>query len=67
VEPKECETKNDRNDRAIRRAVKWYSEHLQSSRRLEDALPPKVLLLTDDAKNRELALAENLLAASSKI
>ncbi|KAJ1650843.1 exosome catalytic subunit dis3 [Dispira simplex] len=44
------ESPNDRNDRAIRRAVQWYVDHLT-------ALNPPVsaLMLTDDADNRRKA------------
>ncbi|KAF4520987.1 hypothetical protein B566_EDAN002483 [Ephemera danica] len=64
VEPRDRETKNDRNDRAIRRAVQWYGEHLQDGRHSKQNTSIKVILLTDDVRNRELALAENLLACS---
>ncbi|XP_076244346.1 exosome complex exonuclease RRP44-like protein Dis3 [Calliopsis andreniformis] len=48
------ESANDRNDRAIRVATKWYNEHLGSD--------IKTILLTDDVKNRELAEKEGILA-----
>lgn len=61
MESKDCEIKNDRNDRAIRRAVEWYNEHLQSP----NGTYIQVILLTDDAKNRDLAKAEGLVALTS--
>ncbi|KAJ3036866.1 exosome catalytic subunit dis3 [Rhizophlyctis rosea] len=48
------ESPNDRNDRAIRTAVRWYNEHLGSAR--------KVVLITDDGDNRRKALGEGLSA-----
>ena len=47
------ESDNDRNDRAIRTAVKWYSLH---------TLTNKVVLLTNDQDNKERAKAEGILA-----
>lgn len=55
----EGETPNDRNDRAIRTAVKWYSGHLkQGPRSLQ------VLLLSDDAENVKRAQADGIAAMS---
>lgn len=45
VEREAGESSNDRNDRAIREAVKWYNKHLQTSRQIQ------TLLLTNDADN----------------
>ncbi|KAH9505754.1 exosome catalytic subunit dis3 [Bulinus truncatus] len=55
VERKPGESANDRNDRAIRKAVGWYASHLQDSGML-------AVLLTNDMENLKLALAENLKA-----
>ncbi|KAF9456707.1 RNB-domain-containing protein [Collybia nuda] len=55
----EGETPNDRNDRGIRKAVAWYNTHIslthppirgQAPKKL-----PKVVLMTEDAGNRERA------------
>lgn len=46
------ETPNDHNDRAIRRAALWYKEHLGLA----------VVLLTQDAENRQKAKAQGLVA-----
>ncbi|CAB3364764.1 Hypothetical predicted protein [Cloeon dipterum] len=62
VESKDCESTNDRNDRAIRRAVEWYNEHLSTP----GGVSLKVILLTDDRKNRDLAIAQGLIALSMK-
>ncbi|KAI9814493.1 MAG: exosome catalytic subunit dis3 [Thelocarpon impressellum] len=48
------ESINDRNDRAVRRAVQWYAAHLQQStvgadRKSEPS--PAVIMLTDDKEN----------------
>jgi len=53
VERQPKESSNDRNDRAIRKAVSWYTDHL-------DKLSIKVVLLTNDLENRKLAEADNL-------
>ncbi|KAF9219211.1 RNB-domain-containing protein [Gyrodon lividus] len=60
----EDETPNDRNDRGIRKAVEWYNTHITL------AHPPvrgqrtgplvRVILLTDDAANRQKAEADNV-------
>jgi exosome complex exonuclease DIS3/RRP44 len=52
------ESINDRNDRAIRRAAKWYSEHLPRKK------CPAIVVLTDDQANLEKAKAENVTALS---
>ncbi|KAI0379828.1 RNB-domain-containing protein [Hypomontagnella monticulosa] len=51
------ETINDRNDRAVRQAVKWYNEHLgqNKSKRL-----PVTVMLTDDRLNIEKAKKEKI-------
>ncbi|XP_017887386.1 exosome complex exonuclease RRP44-like, partial [Ceratina calcarata] len=59
IERNPGESTNDRNDRAIRVATKWYNQHLNAS-----DCSIKTVLLTDDAKNRELAGAEGILAVS---
>lgn len=52
---------NDRNDRAIRVAVKWYNTHLN----FDDKV--KIVLLTDDVENRTRATEEGLFVVSSKM
>ncbi|XP_016981483.2 exosome complex exonuclease RRP44 [Drosophila rhopaloa] len=64
------ETANDRNDRAIRLATKWYDDHLQASQSPKDLersgrAATRVILLTDDAGNRAKAEAESILVASA--
>ncbi|KAM9021564.1 exosome complex exonuclease RRP44 [Ara ararauna] len=59
IEQKKGETSNDRNDRAIRVAVKWYSEHLN---KIEDEGKIPVIFLTNDRINKEKALEEGITA-----
>jgi len=60
------ETINDRNDRAIRKAVSWYGKHLQqalkSSKRSKTV--PAVVMLSDDKENLRKARADNISACS---
>uniref|UniRef100_A0A671TQF3 Exosome complex exonuclease RRP44 n=1 Tax=Sparus aurata TaxID=8175 RepID=A0A671TQF3_SPAAU len=53
------ESANDRNDRAIRMASKWYSQHLKTSETGADGL--KVVLLTNDQGNKQKAEDNGLL------
>lgn len=46
------ESKNDRNDRAIRVAAQWYQNHLGGATR--------VLLITNDRENRRKAMEEGI-------
>ena len=63
VERKPGESANDRNDRAIRVACTWYQKHLDSSQNMRgDSEAVKIVLLTQDVKNRELAIREGLQA-----
>ncbi|XP_009369787.2 exosome complex exonuclease RRP44 homolog A [Pyrus x bretschneideri] len=48
------ESKNDRNDRAIRVAAQWYQSHLAGS--------AKVLLITNDKENKRKAIEEGISA-----
>ncbi|XP_072784389.1 exosome complex exonuclease RRP44 isoform X1 [Taeniopygia guttata] len=59
IEQKRGETSNDRNDRAIRVAVKWYNEHLK---KIEDEEKTQVIFLTNDRINKEKALEEGITA-----
>ncbi|KAL0261141.1 exosome catalytic subunit dis3 [Diplodia seriata] len=62
----EGETINDRNDRAVRKAVQWYGEHLQQATksRAGAAKCPSVVMLSDDRENLRKAKAEGLKALS---
>ncbi|TSK17962.1 Exosome complex exonuclease RRP44 [Bagarius yarrelli] len=59
VEREQGESANDRNDRAIRVAAKWYSEHLSKSARGAET---KVVLLTNDRANKEKAEQSGVIA-----
>ncbi|KAF5255169.1 hypothetical protein FANTH_149 [Fusarium anthophilum] len=54
------ETVNDRNDRAVRLAVKWYGEHLT---RTKAKNLPAVVMLSDDRENLRKAKEEGLHAS----
>lgn len=58
IEREKSESANDRNDRSIRTAVKWYNQHLPQS--LKSSKIPSVILLTNDRGNREKAKALGL-------
>ncbi|KAF2842170.1 ribonuclease R [Patellaria atrata CBS 101060] len=60
------ESINDRNDRAVRMAVKWYGEHLQEAVRMrsKSAKAPMIVMLSDDRDNLRKAKAEKLVAYS---
>ncbi|GAA95499.1 uncharacterized protein L969DRAFT_101606 [Mixia osmundae IAM 14324] len=59
------ETINDRNDRAIRQAVRWYSRHLAKQSR-KGKSTPDIVLVSDDAGNRGKAQAEGITVYSTK-
>ena len=60
------ETINDRNDRAVRRAVSWYGEHLQKAVKLSKRTKhcPQTIMISDDKENLRKAKAEQLSACS---
>ncbi|XP_077014526.1 exosome complex exonuclease RRP44 isoform X2 [Tamandua tetradactyla] len=57
VEQEQGENSNDRNDRAIRVAAKWYNEHLNKMS-TENQL--QVIFITNDRKNKEKAIEEGI-------
>ncbi|KAM9847835.1 exosome complex exonuclease RRP44 [Aulostomus maculatus] len=57
IEREPGESANDRNDRAIRVAVQWYTKHLRTS----DNDDLKVVLLTNDQGNKQKAEESGLL------
>lgn len=63
---RENETINDRNDRAVRQAVKWYVEHLQNATKHsgQSRRAPSIVMLSDDKDNLRKAKAEKLDACS---
>ncbi|KIK77030.1 hypothetical protein PAXRUDRAFT_835134 [Paxillus rubicundulus Ve08.2h10] len=60
----EHETPNDRNDRGIRKGAEWYNVHISLAhppvRGKRESQLARVILLTDDAANRQKAEAENI-------
>lgn len=60
------ESINDRNDRAVRQAVRWYGEHLQKAVKAsgKSKKVPQIVMLSDDKDNLQKARAENLSACS---
>lgn len=65
IEREPGESANDRNDRAIRMASKWYSQHLKTSETGADGL--KVVLLTNDQGNKQKAEDNGLLVYKCKL
>ena len=63
----EGETINDRNDRAVRRAVKWYGEHLTQAVKAaggRSKIVPAMVMLTDDKENLRKAKVDQIVACS---
>ncbi len=58
------ETVNDRNDRAVRRAVEWYGEHIATAATHIGAQTPAIVMLSNDRDNLRKARAEGLDAVS---
>ncbi|XP_072478410.1 exosome complex exonuclease RRP44 [Notamacropus eugenii] len=58
VEQEQGENANDRNDRAIRVAAKWYNEHMKKI--TADENHPQVIFITNDIKNKEKAVEEGI-------
>jgi exosome complex exonuclease DIS3/RRP44 len=61
------ETINDRNDRAVRRAVKWYSEHLTQAVKAaggRSKKTPAVVMLSDDKENLKKAKRDGIEACT---
>ncbi|KIE01925.1 mitotic control protein dis3, partial [Metarhizium majus ARSEF 297] len=51
------ESVNDRNDRAVRMAVKWYGEHLSETKA---GKVPAIVMLSDDQENLKKARSQGL-------
>lgn len=64
IEREPGESANDRNDRAIRVAAKWYSQHLKTPESDTDGL--RVVLLTNDQGNKQKAEESGLLVYKCK-
>jgi exosome complex exonuclease DIS3/RRP44 len=59
------ETVNDRNDRAVRRAVSWYTEHLAVSARKKSNCP-SIVMISDDRDNLRKAKTEGISGLTRK-
>ncbi|KAI9710981.1 MAG: exosome catalytic subunit dis3 [Bogoriella megaspora] len=65
VERDPGETINDRNDRAVRKAVDWYSHHLQLAVKSKlSSRCPSIVMLSDDKANLRKAKSEGITALS---
>ena len=62
------ETINDRNDRAVRRAVQWYGQHLEQSMTSKGRgrACPAIVMLSNDKANLQKAQTMGLHALSCK-
>ncbi|KAM5431449.1 exosome catalytic subunit dis3 [Microsporum ferrugineum] len=60
------ESINDRNDRAVRTAAKWYTEHLQevTKNTQKEQNIPAIVILTDDKGNARKSDEEGVIALS---
>ena len=58
----QAETINDRNDRAVRKATKWYAEHLKAAVKssVKKAKPPSVVMISNDRENVKKAKADDI-------
>lgn len=63
VEQVQGENSNDRNDRAIRVAAKWYNDHLK---KMSTESQLQVIFITNDRRNKEKALEEGIPAFTCK-
>ncbi|KAJ9630796.1 exosome catalytic subunit dis3 [Taxawa tesnikishii (nom. ined.)] len=61
----QSETINDRNDRAVRRAVQWYGEHLQQAvSNRKSVRCPTIVMISDDRDNLRKAKNESVTGLS---
>lgn len=57
------ESINDRNDRAVRKAVKWYEMHLKQQS-TKKSTTPAIVMISDDRDNLRKAKAEEITGVS---
>jgi exosome complex exonuclease DIS3/RRP44 len=63
------ESINDRNDRAVRKAVQWYSNHIKeavAARSKKSKRIPSVVMISDDRENLKKAKADGISALPCK-
>ena len=59
------ETINDRNDRAVRRAVKWYADHLEEAVSKRKSIRcPSIVMISDDRDNLRKAKNDGITGLS---
>jgi exosome complex exonuclease DIS3/RRP44 len=59
------ETINDRNDRAVRRAVKWYADHLEEAVSKRRSIRcPSIVMISDDRDNLRKAKNDGIIGLS---
>ncbi|KAF2733192.1 RNB-domain-containing protein [Polyplosphaeria fusca] len=61
------ETINDRNDRAVRKSVQWYNQHIAqavASRSKKSQRIPSVVMISDDRDNLRKSKADNIPATT---
>jgi len=59
------ETINDRNDRAVRRAVKWYADHLEEAVSKRKSIRcPSIVMISDDRDNLRKAKNDGIIGLS---
>jgi exosome complex exonuclease DIS3/RRP44 len=59
------ETINDRNDRAVRRAVKWYADHLEEAVGKRKSIRcPSIVMISDDRDNLRKAKNDGITGLS---
>lgn len=63
----EGETINDRNDRAVRQACKWYAAHLTEAVSGTKSKLPEIVMLSDDRDNLKKAQQDGIACCSSKL
>src|SRR2546423_14531707 len=68
VQRNQGESINDRNDRAVREAVRWYEKHLREAVQIRKGRSkcPTVVMISDDKENLRKASADGLAALSCK-
>jgi len=65
VQRDQGETINDRNDRAVRMATKWYGEHLTKALQSNDSRRcPTIVMISDDRDNLRKAKLDKLIGKS---
>ena len=64
------ETINDRNDRAVRKAVQWYNHHIVeavAARSKKQKRIPTVVMITDDKENLRKAISDQIPSKTRKL